>query len=88
MFKIEDEMHAEPQEGEFSSFVLALNELKKISSIPWGQTPNNPPCSNSENCERNYQIIEYDANQIPWKELQRITVLKVSAKGVEWKYKA
>lgn len=83
MFLIEDELHAEIQ-GEFQTFEEALRELEKRAEIPWNEIPNRCPCTNWENCERNYQITEYDTTQTPWKELQRIEILNISAEGAEW----
>lgn len=84
MFIIEDEIHAEIQSGEFDSYEDALTELKKRAKIPWDKKPNRCPCTNWKNCEKNYQIIEYDTTKTPWKELQRENVLKISAKGLKW----
>jgi hypothetical protein len=82
-FTIEDEIHAEPQ-GEFPSLEQALEELKRRAAIPWDQPPNAAPCASSATCGRNYEVIEYDDRQAPWKELRRIPVLEVSASGVKW----
>jgi hypothetical protein len=84
MFIIEDESHAEPQKGEFLTFGEAYRELEKRSKIPWNESPNRCPCTNWKDCERKYQIINYDTTQTPWKELQRKNVLTISAKGVKW----
>ncbi len=84
MFKIEDEIHAELQDGEFTTFEEALVELQKRAAIPWNKKPNRCPCTNWKDCERKYQIINYDTTQTPWKELQRKNVLTISAKGVKW----
>ena len=84
IFIIEDETHAEPQEGEFQTFDDAYMELQKRAIIPFDEKPNCCPCTNWKDCERNYQIIEYDATKIPWRELQRKNILTISAKGVKW----
>jgi len=83
MFIIEDELHAEPQ-GEFKTFEGAFNELEKTAKIPWDEKPNRCPCTNWKDCERNYQIIEYDTTKTPWKEIQRKDILTISAKGIKW----
>lgn len=83
MFVIEDELHAEPQ-GEFSSFEQATEELKLRSTISWDLSPNRAPCQNWMNCGREYVVIEYDDGQFPWKELQRVAALDISAAGVKW----
>jgi hypothetical protein len=85
MFKIEDEIHAELQEGDFASFDKALEELKRRAIIPWDEKPNRCPCKSWRTCERKYQIIEYDSATIPWREIQRKDVLSISEKGTEWK---
>jgi hypothetical protein len=35
-------------------------------------------------CDRAYVIVEYDDSGVPWKELRRVHVLKVSSSGVKW----
>ena len=84
MFIIEDESHAEQQKGEFQTFEDAFSELERISKIPWNEIPNRCPCSNWKDCGRNYQIIEYDTTQAPWKELQQKDILTISAKEIKW----
>lgn len=84
MFIIEDEIHAEPEKREYKTFEDAISELKKRATIPWNEKPNRCPCTNWKDCERNYQIIEYDTTKIPWTELQRKDILTISAKGVKW----
>ena len=84
MFIIEDEIHAEPQTGEFDSFEEAYKEIERISQIPWNKPPNRCPCANWRNCERVYQIIEYDTTKKPWIELQRKNILNISVKGLQW----
>ncbi|WP_190810984.1 hypothetical protein [Flagellimonas sp. S3867] len=87
MFKIEDEIHAEPQDGKFETFEQALEILKERAKIPYAEKPNKCPCTNWKNCERQYQIIEYDDRNIPWKEISRKEVLAISAKGIKWNEK-
>ncbi|MDY7395103.1 hypothetical protein UMM65_07605 [Aureibaculum sp. 2210JD6-5] len=84
MFQIEDESHAELQMGKFNSYKDAINELKRRAEIPWSEKPNRCPCTSWETCGRNYVIIEYDDSRIPWKELNRYSVLEISAKGIKW----
>ena len=83
-FLIEDERHAEPQEGEFSSLTEALAELQLRASMPWDQPPNVAPCTNWRNCGRSYEIIEYDDSTHPPTEVQRFLALEVSASGAKW----
>jgi hypothetical protein len=82
-FVIEDEFHAEDH-GQFASFDEAVAELKRRAAIPWDQAPNLAPCMNWENCGRDYVIVEYDDSSLPWQELSRVSVMKVSASGTEW----
>jgi hypothetical protein len=84
MFMIEDERHAEPQEGEFSTLVEAIAELKRRAALPWDKAPNVAPCTNWRKCGRTYEIIEYNTASTPWRELQRIAALKVTAAGARW----
>ena len=83
MFVIEDEWHAE-QVGEFSTREQAINELRRLAAVPWDQTPNHAPCTNCEACGRRYEMIEYDATTVPWRELERTPALEVSTSGVSW----
>lgn len=83
MFLIEDELHVEPQ-GEFGTFEEAFSELEQRAKISWNEIPNRCPCTNWKSCGRNYQIIEYDKTQTPWKELQRKDILTISAKEIKW----
>ena len=84
MFIIEDEIHAEPEKGEYKTFEDAIAELQKRASIPWDEKPNRCPCTNLRDCQRNYQIIEYDTTKTPWIEKQRKEVLKISREGIKW----
>ena len=83
MFVIEDEIHAEPQ-GEFPDKNAALAELKRRAALPWDQEPNAAPCSSWRTCGRKYELIQYDVTQSPWQELNRVTVLEISASGIKW----
>ena len=84
MFVIEDEKHAEPQGGEFTSLAEAIMELRRRAALPWDEPPNVAPCANWKNCGRSYEVIEYDTSANPWRELQRTPVLEVTAVGVRW----
>jgi hypothetical protein len=83
MFVIQDEAHAEPQ-GRFQTRQQAIAELRRRAAIPWDEEPNRAPCTNWLNCGRRYELVEYDEHTLPWKELSRSLVLKVSAAGVRW----
>jgi hypothetical protein len=84
MFVIEDEAHAEPQEGRFQTRQQAIAELRRKSEIPWNEEPNRAPCTNWLNCGRRYELVEYDETVSPWKELSRNLMLDISAAGVRW----
>lgn len=84
VFKIEDERHAEPLPGEFSSLAAAAVELRRLAALPWNQVPNVAPCTNWRTCGRKYEVVEYDVSTRPWKELNRVTALEVSAEGIKW----
>ena len=83
MFVIEDEMHAERQ-GEFATLAEAQAEIKVLAQIAWDSAPNRAPCTNWKKCGREYEIIEFDASSVPWIEIRRISVLRVSALGTVW----
>ncbi len=85
MFVIEDDLHAEQQDGQFASFEDAIEELERRARIPWDEEPNQAPCSNWRNCGRKYVVIECDTSRLPWNELSRTEVLDVSADGVTWR---
>ncbi len=82
MFLIEDELHAEQQDGEFPSLEAAIAELERRAKIPWNEPPNLAPCTSWETCGRNYEVIEYDPSTR--KELRRIPALEVSSNGAQW----
>jgi hypothetical protein len=84
MFAIEDERHAEPQQGSFDSFEEAVVELRRRAAIPWNESPNVAPCTNWKNCGRRYEVVEYDTSSTPWKELGRVPALDISAAVVLW----
>ena len=84
MFIIEDELHAEQQDGEFTSFQEALVELKRRAALPWDRSPNVAPCTSWRTCGRKYEIIEYDDSTRPWKQLSCVAMLEISAKGARW----
>jgi len=84
MFIIEDEAHAELQEGRFQTRPQAIAELRRRAAIPWNEAPNRAPCANSRNCGRRYELVEVDDTVSPWKELSRTLILKISARDVQW----
>ena len=84
MFVIEDEAHAESQEGRFETRQQAMAELQRRAEIPWNEKPNRAPCVGWLNCGRRYELVEYDDRDLPWKELSRNLVLDISAAGVRW----
>ena len=83
MYVIEDDLHAEPI-GEFASFEKVASELQRLAALPWDQPPNLAPCTSWTTCGRDYEVIEYDATQQPWRELSRVPAFSVSAAGVIW----
>ena len=84
MFLIEDQSHAEVQEGEYPTLIAAILELERRATIPWDQPPNLPPCTGWRTCSRYYEVIEYDSSTRPWRELRRMPFLHVSAEGIRW----
>jgi len=77
MFIIEDEIHAETQEGEYATFEEAAAELQRRASLPWVEPPNRPPCTSWPSCERKYIIIDLATSR-------RIPFLKLSADETNW----
>jgi hypothetical protein len=84
MFVIEDEAHAEPQEGQFQTRQQAIAELQRRAAIPWDEEPNRAPCTNWINCGRRYELVEFDETTSPRKELSRKLILDISAAAVRW----
>jgi hypothetical protein len=84
MFKIEDQIHAEPQDGAFSSFAEAMAELRHRATLPWDIPPNVAPCTNWRTCGRRYEIVEYDGSSLPWKELSRTEILELGPARLRW----
>ena len=83
MFIIEDQSHAE-WHGEYTSVEQAFAELRNLSLVPWDQVPNRCPCTNWKNCNRDYEVIEYETSSTPWKEVRRFGTLNISSKGIIW----
>jgi hypothetical protein len=84
MFVIEDERHAELQEGEFASLDEAVAELQRRAALPWDERPNVAPCTGWRACGRTYEVVEYDTSARPWKELRRFPYLEVTSAGAKW----
>lgn len=84
MFVIEDGWHAEPLNGDYQTWDDAMDELRRVATIPWDQEPNRAPCTGWRDCGRKYEIIEYDTSATPWKFITRHSVMEIDAKGVRW----
>ncbi len=80
---IEYEMHDE-QCGEFSSYEMALAELQRRAELPWDQSPNRCPCTSWRSCQREYEIVDYDVSERPWRRVKANPILQVSADGAVW----
>ena len=83
-YLIEDEAHAEFI-SEFPTLENALQELDRISAVPWGIAPNTPPCMTGLECSREYVLVEYEVGATPYKELKRKEMLEIDAKKINWK---
>jgi hypothetical protein len=81
-FVIEDDFHAEVI-GQYATSAEANSALKALAGTPWDHAPNLCPCGNQD-CGREYQLIEYDVSNKPWREIERSPALNVSRRGVEW----
>ena len=80
VFVIEDELHAE-YFGEFDSFAAAVKELERLSQMRWEDRPLCAPCTSWATCERDFVIVECADGR----EVERTSVVQVSAAGVEWR---
>jgi hypothetical protein len=83
IFLIEDEAHGE-QDGLFPTRQEAIAELERRATIPWDVAPNRAPCTGWLKCGRRYEVVEYDASTLPWREISRKMMLKISAAGSSW----
>jgi hypothetical protein len=83
IFTIEDELHAEIH-GEYETFDLALNEIRKRSIIPWNQAPNVAPCVSWRTCGRHYEIREWNNTTNPWTLIESTPIVKIDAAGIRW----
>ena len=83
MFIIEDSLHSETI-VESESYEKIIQEIKRISIIPFETEPNVPPCQNHENCKREYDIIEYNTSTDPWVEIKRIPIFSISKNEIKW----
>jgi hypothetical protein len=84
MFVIEDEVHAEMFKEKYPDLHSAMDELTRLSQIPYGEKPNIAPCEDWRTCERNYVIIEYDDTEEPWKKITEHQRLTICPDGVSW----
>lgn len=84
MVVIEDQSHAEWQTDKYNSVQQAFDELQRRANLPWDKFPNVCPCTSWRTCGREYEIIEFDISVEPWKELRRLGMMEISAKGVVW----
>lgn len=80
---VEDELHSEDL-GDFPSRDEALAEIGRRVAEPWNGPDNIAPCISWRTCGRNYTIVRYDDSTMPWSELSREFVAKISAAGVSW----
>lgn len=80
MWIIEDELHAELQEGQFLTRQDAIAELRRRAGLPWDIAPHLAPCTSWRTCGRRYELIEQDGSE----EKSRTLVLEMSASGVHW----
>jgi len=84
VFKIEDEWHAELQNGDFPSLTAAAMKLRRLAEIPWDQVPNIAPCTSWRTCGRKYEVVEYDTSVDPWRQIRRLAVLVIDSHGTRW----
>jgi len=84
MFWIEDDFHADVLQDGFETFDSALDALRLIAAIPFGEPPNCPPCTNWKECVRQYHIVEHSNSEKPFDQLINCKVVEVSANGATW----
>lgn len=83
MFVIEDEWHAE-WIGRYTTRGEAHDALRSLAELPWDVLPNVCPCTSWRTCGRRYHLIKFDTSADPWKSLEDVPVLEVSATGTDW----
>jgi hypothetical protein len=79
-YEIEDPPHGEVH-GTFDELRLAEEEIGRISQVPYGIDPNQPP---SAYPAREWHIIEYAMTSGRWVEVRRKAVLDVAPSGLIW----
>ncbi|WP_242338447.1 hypothetical protein [Anaeromyxobacter sp. SG66] len=84
MFRIEDDLHAEPQPAEYDSLADALAELRRFALTPYGKPPNLAPCTSWVTCGRCWEVVEYDTSTTPWTTISRESYLEIDAAGARW----
>jgi hypothetical protein len=82
-YLIEDELHAD-YVGRFETFEEASNELQRLALVPWDEDPNQALCTSWQSCGREYSIVEFDSAVDPWREVRRISALRINAAGIIW----
>ena len=80
MWLIEDEAHAELQDGEFPTREEAVAELHRRAELSWNVAPNIAPCTSWRTCGRRYVLIEMNGSE----QVSRTLALEISAAGVRW----
>jgi hypothetical protein len=77
---IEDELHAELQDGQFLTREDAVSELRRRAHLPWDTEPNLAPCTSWRTCGRRYELIERSDSE----EKSRSLALEISAASMQW----
>jgi hypothetical protein len=82
-FAINDSIHLD-QEGTYRSIDAALARLRQLARQPWDAAPNRAPCSSWESCGRDWEILEYEVETIPWQLRETIPAVSISRDAVTW----
>lgn len=78
-FIVEDLRHAEAV-GSFETRSEAIDEARRLASVPWDAEPNLAPCTQWRTCGREWEVVEISNGQV----ISRFPVVTVTAKVVHW----
>jgi len=83
VFVIEETLHAECI-SEHSSLEAAWFALVLMSQTEWGEVPHRPPCTSGLQCERSYEVMEYDVSPDGRSSVRRLGAFDISSHGLFW----
>lgn len=84
-FVVEDEEHCESF-SKHASMDDAIEEIRRLSELPWDADPNRCPCMSWKTCSREWIVVEYDPSTKPYPQQVRRTdvICQIGSAGVRW----